>query len=98
MFIGLGRFDILLGPMGSLKAKRSAVRRLTSDLHQKFAVSVAETDYQDLFQRTEISVGAVSADYAHAQSVVQSCEDLIARLPEYELLSARVRVISDNDV
>jgi len=98
MFVGLGRFDILLGTYGSLKAKRSAVRRINAELAQKFSVSVAETDYQNLLQRTEISVAVVSADHSHCRDVVQTCEDFLARLPEHELLSARIRVINDEDV
>lgn len=98
MFVGLGRFDILLGTYGSLKAKRSAVRRINAELQQRFSISVAETDYHDLLQRTEISVAAVSADYSHCRDVVQTCESYLARLPEHELLSARIRVISDEDV
>lgn len=98
MFVALGRFDILLGPLGSRKAKRATVRRITASLHNKFAVAVAITDFEDLLQRTEISVAAVSADYAHAQSIAQSCEDHLARLPEFELLSARIRVVSDEDL
>lgn len=98
MFIGIGRFDLLLGTYGSLKAKRSTVRRLTADLAQKFAVAVAETDYQDLLQRAEISITAVSASHSHCERIIQNCEDYLAKLPEHELLAARIRVISDNDV
>jgi len=98
MFAGLGRFDILLGPLASRKAKRAVVRRLTAELHQKFAVAVAETDFQDLLQRTEISVASVSADYAQCQRVLQTCEQFLADRPEHELLAARIRVISDDDV
>ncbi len=98
MFVGLGRFDILVGPLTSLKSKRSVVRRLTAELHQKFAVAVAETDHQDLLQRTEVSIAVVSADHAHCQRVLQRCEDFLAQRPEHELLAARIRIISDNDV
>lgn len=98
MFIGLGRFDLLIGTHGSLKSKRSTVRRLTSDLERRFAVAVAETDYQDLLQRAEISIATVSANHSHCEQVVQNCEDYLAKLPEHELLAARIRVISDNDV
>ncbi len=45
----------------SLKDKRMVLRRITDRL-KKFNVGVAETDHQDLWQRAELSVVAVSND------------------------------------
>ncbi|HLS03331.1 MAG TPA: DUF503 domain-containing protein [Actinomycetales bacterium] len=98
MFVGLGRFDILLGPLGSLKAKRSTVRRITAELQQKYGCAVAESDYQELLHRAEVSVAVVSSEYGHCQQMLENCERFLAAKPEHELLAARLRVISDEDV
>jgi uncharacterized protein YlxP (DUF503 family) len=52
-------------------------------------VAAAEVGALDLHGRTEIGVAAVAATPAHAREVVDSCEHLIARRPEVEILSVR---------
>lgn len=39
----------------NLKEKRAILKRIVTRAKQKFNISIAETDYQDLWQRAEIS-------------------------------------------
>lgn len=96
MVVGTALFDVLLGDVHSLKEKRSVVRPIVADL-ARLSVSAAETGSQDLHRRAEISVALVSGDRAHALSVLQACERLMAGRPEIEMLSARTRVLDDED-
>jgi uncharacterized protein YlxP (DUF503 family) len=89
MWIGWLEFDLLLGDVRSLKQKRSAVRPLVSELARRFSVSAAETGSQDLHRRAGVGVGVVAADRAHAVSVLDAAERLVAARPEFELLSVR---------
>ena len=89
MWIGWLEFDLLLGDVRSLKQKRSAVRPLVAELARRFSVSAAETGSQDLHRRAGVGVGVVSADRAHAVTVLDAAERLIAARPEFELLSVR---------
>jgi uncharacterized protein YlxP (DUF503 family) len=89
MWIGWLEFDLLLGDVRSLKQKRSAVRPLVSELARRFSVSAAETGTQDLHRRAGVGVGVVAADRAHAVSVLDAAERLVAARPEFELLSVR---------
>jgi uncharacterized protein YlxP (DUF503 family) len=43
-------------------------------LRNRFNVSVAEIDYQDLWQRGLVAVATVSGDKTHAEQVLQSVE------------------------
>lgn len=43
----------------SLKDKRRVIKSLVERIHQRFRVSVAETDYHDLHQRSEIGIAVV---------------------------------------
>jgi len=45
----------------SLKDKRRVVKSLIERLHQRYRVSIAETDFHDLHQRAEIAIAAVTA-------------------------------------
>ena len=53
------RFDLRIRGCRSLKQKRHVVKALTAAIRQRFNVSVAEVDHQDLWQRATIAVAAV---------------------------------------
>jgi uncharacterized protein YlxP (DUF503 family) len=61
----------------SLKEKRQIVKSLKDRLHQRFNVSAAETDHQDLWQRAELSVCVVSTDRRHAERVLREADRLV---------------------
>ena len=98
MVVGVLVLDVLLGDVHSLKGKRAVVRPVVAELARRFAVSVAETGAQELYRRAEVSVAVVASDFAHARDVLDRCERLVAGRPELELLSARVRVLDDDDL
>jgi uncharacterized protein YlxP (DUF503 family) len=90
--------DIVLGDVASLKQKRSIVRPLVAELRRRFEVAAAETAHLDLHRRVEVSVAVVSSTHAHAVEVLDGCERLIAGHPEFTLVSARQRVLDDDDL
>ena len=97
MWTGTLQLDLLLGDVHSLKEKRSVVRPLVAELKKRFSVSAAETGHLDLHRRAEVGVAVVAADPAHCRDVLESCERLVADRPEVELLSARPRLLNDED-
>ena len=97
MWIGWIEFDLLLGDVHSLKAKRSVVRPIISEVRRKFQVSVAEVGHGDLYRRAAVGAAVVSADSAHLTSVLDGIERLVAGRPEIELLSAHRSLISSED-
>ena len=89
MYVAALTLDVLLGDVRSLKQKRSVVRPLVADLRRRYpGVAVAETGHLDLHRRAEIGVAVVSSSAAHAVTVLDECERLVANRPEIELLSA----------
>jgi uncharacterized protein YlxP (DUF503 family) len=96
--IGWCTFDVLLGDVRSLKEKRSLIRPVLAELRRKFPVSSAETGDQDLLRRAELSVCLCSGAVDHLREVLAECERLVAGRPEFELLSARTRVLDGDDV
>ena len=97
MFIGSLRLDLLLGDVHSLKQKRSVVRPLIAELARRHPVAVAEAGHLDLHRRALVGVAVVSADARHCTDVLDACERLVAARPELELLSARQRLINEED-
>lgn len=72
--VGVLILELRLEESHSLKDKRHYVKSLKDRLRTKFNVSVAEIDYQDLWQRGLIAVATVSGDRAHAEQVLQNVE------------------------
>ena len=90
-------FDLLLGDVHSLKAKRSVVRPLVADLRRSFDVAAAEVAHVDLHRRASIGISFVSRDRDHLERVLTSAERLVAARPEVELLSSRQRLRRSDD-
>ena len=64
----------------SLKDKRQVCRSLVDKTRQKFNVSVAEVDTQEIHQTLTIGVAVASGDVAHAQ---QSVDEIIRFMEEH---------------
>ncbi|EFB0932525.1 DUF503 domain-containing protein [Listeria innocua] len=68
----------------NLKEKRAILQRILTRTKQKFNISIAETDYQDLWQRTEISFAVVSASYIQAEKEAREVLAFLDSFPEWE--------------
>jgi len=90
MLVGLETFDLRIPGCGSLKEKRHVVKTLTARIRQKFNVSVAEVDHQDLWQRSTIAVSAVAGDAFHARRVLHEVEKFVDRFVRTELIDSDV--------
>lgn len=79
MVVGSISWQLSLPGCGSLKEKRTVVRSLKDRIKNRFNVSVAETDHQDIWTRAEISVALVATDGRFADSVLDKVDDFVAR-------------------
>lgn len=98
MVVGTLAVDVLLGDVHSLKQKRAVVRPIVAELRRRFEVAAAETGGHDLHRRSELAVAVVTSTHAHAVEVLDACERFVAARPELEVLSARRRVLDDEDL
>jgi uncharacterized protein len=89
MVIGLSQWELHLPGCGSLKEKRSVMKSLKDRLHRQFNVSVAETDFQDLLQRAELSACVVSTERRHADSVLSSADQLVEAEHQARIIRTR---------
>jgi uncharacterized protein len=97
MLVALERFDLRIPACRSLKEKRSVVKTLTNALRTRFAVSVAEVDHHDLWQRTAIAVAAVGGDQHHLRRVMHEVEKTVDRWLEVEVLDRRLEILWPED-
>ncbi len=77
MVIGVVTWELHLSGCRSLKDKRRIVKSLKDRLHRQYNVSVAETDHQDTWQRSQLVCCVVANDRRHAESVLSSADHLI---------------------
>ncbi|MEO9328837.1 DUF503 domain-containing protein [Gordonia aurantiaca] len=98
MWIGFCEFDYRLGDVHSLKEKRSVVRPIVAEIRRRYQVSVAEVGHLDMHRRALIGASVVAADRGHVVELLDAIERSAANHPEIELLSARRRIISSDDL
>lgn len=97
MLVALQRFDLRIRESRSLKQKRHVVRSLIAALRQRFNVSVAEVDHQDLWQRATLAVAAAGSSAHHLHQVTDEITRFVDTWPAVEVLSAEVTVHGPED-
>jgi hypothetical protein len=75
-FVVLLEIHLFFPENHSLKGKRKELSSLKEQLRHRFGASVAETDHQDLWQRSTVSAALVGRD-------VHSVEEAAAKLTRY---------------
>lgn len=88
--IGVLTLELRIPDAHSLKEKRHHVLSLKERLRHKFNVSVAEIDYQDIWQRALISVVTVSSSRQFAKQVLDAAEAEAASLAGRYLVEATI--------
>ncbi len=81
--------DLHLPDCRSLKAKRSVLRPIVEGTRARFPVAVAETAWQDTWQRAQIGVAAVSSSARVAQEIVDDVERFVWSFPDVEVTEVR---------
>ncbi|MCP4582979.1 MAG: DUF503 domain-containing protein [candidate division Zixibacteria bacterium] len=82
MIIGVVRFGLHLPGAGSLKDKRRILLSLKDRIKNKFNVSVAELEDNELWQKSVIGVAVISNDKKHANAVLTKTTNLVESHPE----------------
>jgi uncharacterized protein YlxP (DUF503 family) len=65
MVIGVCTIELHIPDQGSLKGKRQVLLSLKDRVRQKFNVSIAELDAQELWQRTVLGVACIGNEKRH---------------------------------
>jgi uncharacterized protein YlxP (DUF503 family) len=97
VIVAVERFDLRIPGAHSLKQKRHVLKTLTAALRQTFAVSVAEVEYQDLWQRSAIAVAVVGGQEYHLRRVLREIEDRIDAWGEIEVIDRDLHLWAPED-
>lgn len=82
--IGFVQCEFRIFHTQSLKDKRAIVKKAVTRLKQKYNVSVAEVDHQDVWQLTMIEIVTVSSSQQAAERELNHALKFLDSFPEWE--------------
>ena len=88
MVVGVMELTIAIYDNGSLKDKRSVVKRVVGRVKSTFNVAMAEVDDLDCTDRAVLGVVAVGNDRRYIQGLLEKVEGFIERLALADVLDA----------
>ena len=94
MNVGVCKIRLRLPENSSLKGKRQVVKSILSRIRNKFNVSVAEVDDNELWQIATIGISCVSNNKRYTNQVLSRVVDFVAgsRL-EAEMLDYEIEIL-----
>jgi len=94
MNIGVCKVELRLPENLSLKGKRGVLKSITTRVRNKFNVSVAEVDDNDLWQLSTLGICCVSNDKRHTDEVLSKIVDFISSSRfEIEVLNYDIEIL-----
>lgn len=93
MVIGAITIKIHIPWSHSLKEKRMVVKSICAKVHNKFNVSIAEIDDQDLHQIIVLGISYVTTDKAQADSIADHVINFIESSTEGSIVSIDREII-----
>ncbi len=93
MIVGICNIRLHLHDNRSLKGKRRVVKTIIDRVGNKFNVSIAEVDHQDLWQSAEIGVAVVSNEQRHANSSLTAVVNFIDNMHLADLVDFKIEFI-----
>jgi uncharacterized protein YlxP (DUF503 family) len=100
MFIAVGRFEFFIPASRSLKDKRQVLRSVIQTVRNKFNVSIAEVEYQDLWQRAAVGISCVAESVGHCRKVLQEVEKVMAKtaIGGAEIVDRSIHIVALEDL
>ncbi|HUR39068.1 MAG TPA: DUF503 domain-containing protein [Planctomycetota bacterium] len=95
MIVGTLKLRFVLRESHSLKDKRRVIKSLKDTLANKFNISVAETDEQDVWQTAELGVAMVGTDTPFVQSVLTQVVNYARFFGGVELVDQQQEIYGD---
>jgi uncharacterized protein len=95
MNVGICKIKLRLPDNLSLKGKRQVVKSVTARLKNKFNVSVAEVEDNDLWQLATIGIGFVSNDQRFTNEVLSKAVDMVVNSHgDFEFLDYEIEILA----
>ncbi len=93
MIVGLCTVELFISESQSLKDKRQVLHSLKDRLREKFNLSVAEVDGQDLWQKAVLGMACVANEGGHVNQVLDQALNLIRSMPAVEVVRTHTELL-----
>ena len=93
IIVGLCTVELFIRDSQSLKDKRQVLLSLKDRLRDKFNLSVAEVDGQDLWQKAVIGLACVANETRHVNQVLEQALNVIRAIPAVEIVQSRIDLL-----
>jgi uncharacterized protein YlxP (DUF503 family) len=88
VFVGIMELHLAIIEHGSIKDKRSVIKKLTHRCRNTFNVAISEVDEHDATDRAILGVVAVNRDKSYLSGQLDAVEQFVERQALAELLEA----------
>jgi len=94
MHVSVCQIELRLPENQSLKGKRRVIKSIITRLQNRYKVSVAEVDNQNLWQLATLGIACVSNHRRHADETLSNVVKFIVQnYPDVELLSSEIETL-----
>lgn len=93
MVVGLCTVELFVAGSRSLKDKRQVLHSLKDRLRDKFNLSIAEVDGQDLWQKAVLGMACVANDGGYVNQVLEQALNVIRGMPAVEIVRAKQELL-----
>ena len=93
IIVGLCTVELFISESQSLKDKRQVLLSLKDRLREKFNLSVAEVDGQDLWQKAVLGLVCVANEGRYVNQVCDQALNLIRSVPAVEIVQSRIELL-----
>lgn len=95
MYVLYGYADIYLPYAGSLKDKRQILQSIIARIRKRFNISIAEVDFNDVWQRSKLGFSAVAAKYNEAELFLTAIQEVLdLHLDDIEITDFNYKIVS----
>lgn len=93
IIVGLCTVELFISDSQSLKDKRQVLLSLKDRLRDKFNLSVAEVEGQDLWQKAVLGLACVANDARHVNQVLEQALNVIRAIPTVEIIRSQIELL-----
>ncbi len=93
MIVGILTIEIHISEAHSLKEKRFILKSLKDRIRNKFNVSIAEIDANDLWQRCVLGVACIANETKIINQMLDRVKNIILDTPTVELIDSRMEML-----
>ena len=90
MIVGISQIEIFIPTPNSLKHKRQIIKSIKTKLQNKYNISIAEIEHQNLWQRATFGVAVVSGNSAVVDSTLNKVLEFIEADPRVEVIDYKM--------